>query len=204
MLQLFVFIQTPSDTPCFEYLPINVNSLAGKILFLEMKRSDAMHLSTIIRKTIFRLSGKIALSDAVRNFTYAWAWSFLRELPAAGRICDIGSRTSLFPAFLAWRGMRVSVVEKDSRFIDAQRRISNHWRVRPEIFCGDFLEFAGDKQFLTILSLFSLQHSRENDVPAYRKAAAMLESGGLLLSACECNSHTTQWHRERDDGPLRI
>lgn len=163
-----------------------------------------MHIPTLIRKTNYRLFGKIALSDAERNFAYRWAWSCLQGLPGAGNICDIGSRTSLFPAFLAWRGFRVAIVEKDARFIDAQRRISRHWNVRPEIFCGDFLEFSGETRFQAILSLFSLQHSQENDIPAYCKAAAMLGPGGLLLSACECNSKTTQWHRERDDGTLRI
>ncbi|MDD5674734.1 MAG: class I SAM-dependent methyltransferase [Chitinivibrionales bacterium] len=163
-----------------------------------------MHLPTLVRKTNFRLFGKIALADTVRNFAYAWAWGFLRRLPKESRICDIGSRATLFPAFLAWRGFNVSIVEKDERFTGVQRLISGHWNVAPDIFSGNFLELSGDVRYNAILSVFSLQHAGENDLPAFRKAAAMLAPGGLLLSVCEYNPVATQWHKERDDGALRI
>jgi SAM-dependent methyltransferase len=163
-----------------------------------------LHIPALMRKLGYSLSGKLLLSDAVRNFAYQWAWSVLRTLPKGSRICDIGSRSSLFPAFLAWRGFKVDIVEKDNRFIDVQKRVARSWNVRYGVHEADFLIFDPPEKFNVISSLFSLQHAGENDVPAYGKAAALLAPGGMFLSACEYDDRATRWHEGRDDGAMRI
>jgi hypothetical protein len=163
-----------------------------------------MHISTLIKKSGYSLSGKIFLSDAVRNFAYQWTWSHLARLPKGSSICDIGPRSSLFPAFLAWRGLKVDIVEKDGRFTDMQKHIARSWGVRYGVHEADFLTYGPPEKCNAICSLFSLQHAGENDVPAYRRAAALLGPQGLFLSACEYDDRATRWHKGRDDGTMRI
>jgi hypothetical protein len=163
-----------------------------------------MHFPTLVRKSAYSFLGKTLLSDKVRNFAYGWAWAHLRNLPTGTRILDIGSRDSLFPAFLAWQGYCVSVVERDSRFGEMLRTIQRRWNVRYEVHEKDFLEFDAHEKFGAVLSLFSLQHAGDDDIPAYRKSSAMLDAGGMFLSACEYDEKGTRWHRGRDDGALRI
>jgi 2-polyprenyl-3-methyl-5-hydroxy-6-metoxy-1,4-benzoquinol methylase len=140
-----------------------------------------VHIPTILRKCNYYVSGGIALSDAVRNFAYRWAWSVVRSLPQGSRICDIGSRGSLFPAFLAWRGYTVDIVEKDERFTGVQKRIARSWNVPAHIHETDFLAFGQPETFHAVCSLFSLQHAGENDAIAYRRAADLLVPGGCFF-----------------------
>jgi SAM-dependent methyltransferase len=163
-----------------------------------------LHIPALMRKLGYSLSGKLLLSDAVRNFAYQWAWSVLRDLQKGSLICDIGSRSSLFAAFLAWRDFKVDIVEKDRRFIDMQRNIARSWKVHYNVHEADFLLFCPPEKYNVISSLFSLQHAGENDVPAYGKAAALLGPGGMFLSACEYDDRATRWHEGRDDGAMRI
>jgi hypothetical protein len=168
------------------------------------EKAIELHIPSLIKKTGFSLTGKILLSDAVRNFAYQWAWSVLKTLPKGSLICDIGPRSSLFPAFLAWRGFQVDSVEKDDRFIDVQKHIARSWNVHCNAHETDFLIFDPPEKYNAISSLFSLQHAGENDVPAYGKAAALLVPGGMFLSACEYDDRATRWHEGRDDGAMRI
>lgn len=163
-----------------------------------------MHTSALIKKLIYSLSGKMLLSDGVRNFAYQWAWSVLRTLPKGSLICDIGSRSSLFPAFLAWRGYKVDIVEKDSRFIDVQKRIARSWNVHFNVHEADFLNCDPPEKSSAICSLFSLQHAGEDDISAYRRAAALPGPKGMFLSVCEYDDRATRWHLGRDDGTMRI
>jgi len=163
-----------------------------------------MHIPTILRKSAYVCNGSIMLSDRVRNFAYAWAWSWIQSLDRSSSIVDIGSRDSLFPAFLAWRGYCVTVVEKDQRFADTSARISRRWNVGYAIQTEDFASSGFEPGFNAILSLFSLQHAGENDIPAYRKASELLALGGMFLSVCEYDGRETVWQTDRDDGPLRI
>ena len=55
-----------------------------------------------------------------------------------------------------------------------------------------------------VLTLFSLQHAGDDDAPAYRKAAAMLAPGGIVLSVCEYDPGGARRHESRDDGAMRI
>jgi hypothetical protein len=163
-----------------------------------------MHLPALLKKWNYSLTGKIYLSDAVRNFTYEWAWSFLRRLPKGSALCDIGSRDSLFPAFLAWQGFNVDVVEKDGRFIDVQRKNAGRWRVSMGVNGTDFKAFSLPRAYDAACSLFSLQHAGDNDVACHGRAANMLSPGGLFLSACEYVDAGTRFHEGRDDGTMRI
>jgi SAM-dependent methyltransferase len=163
-----------------------------------------LHIPALIKKLRFSVSGKVLLSDAVRNFAYQWAWSVLRTLPKGSRICDIGSRSSLFPAFLAWRGFKVDIVEKDNRFIDVQKRVARSWSVRYGVHEADFLTFDSPEKYNAVCSLFSLQHAGDSDAPCYSRAAALLAPGGMFLSACEYDDRATRWHEGRDDGAMRI
>jgi hypothetical protein len=163
-----------------------------------------LHIPTFFRKCNYYLSGSIRLSDFVRNFAYQWAWPHLARLPKGSSICDIGSRSSLFPAFLAWRGFKVDIVEKDGRFTDMQKHIARSWGVRYGIHETDFLTYDPPEKCNAICSLFSLQHAGENDVPAYRRSAVLLGSQGLFLSACEYDARATRFQTGRDDGTMRI
>jgi hypothetical protein len=163
-----------------------------------------MHFAALLKKWNYSLTGKIYLSDAVRNFAYEWAWSFLRRLPAKSALCDIGSRDSLFPVFLAWRGLKVDIVEKDERFARVQRQNSKYWRAPVEMHSADFLAFDPPGPFSAICSLFSLQHAGPTDVDCYARAAEMLAPGGLFLSACEYDHTGTRHHDKRDDGAMSI
>jgi hypothetical protein len=164
----------------------------------------SLTIPALLRKMGYSLSGKTLLSDVVRNFAYQWAWSALRALPKGSVVCDIGPRSSLFPAFLAWKGLKVDIAEKDRRFTDIQGRIAQSWGVHFGIHEADFLTYDPPEKCNAICSLFSLQHAGENDVPAYGKAAALLGPGGMFLSACEYDDRATRWHQGRDDGAMRI
>ena len=163
-----------------------------------------LYIPALAKKLGFSLSGKILLSDAVRNFAYQWAWSILRTLPRESRICDIGSRGSLFPAFLAWRGYKVDIVEKDDRFTEVQKRIARSWDVHYGVHEADFLTFDPAEKYDVVCSLFCLQHAGDRDVPCYTRAAALLGPRGLFLSVCEYDDQATRWHEGRDDGTMRI
>jgi SAM-dependent methyltransferase len=67
----------------------------------------------------------------------------------------------------------------------------------------DFLTLPSSDAYNAVLSLFSLQHAGDDDVPAYRKAAQLLLPGGIMLSVCEYDPCKTGWQNGRDDGPLR-
>ena len=163
-----------------------------------------MHVPTLLRKCAFSFTGVIALSDHVRNFAYRWAWSHLGKLPRGSLVCDIGSRDSLFPAFLAWQGYTVTVVEKDQRFIETLSSISRRWSAPYDLKTQDFLTSAFTVRVNAVLSLFSLQHAGEQDIPAYRKAAGLLRQCGLFLSVCEYDHRQTRMQHDRDDGAMRI
>jgi SAM-dependent methyltransferase len=163
-----------------------------------------MHLPTIIRKAVFLVSGRLLLSDALRNKVYQWAWSGLASLPHGAGIIDIGSRDSLFPLFLAWRRFAVLIVERDARFIARERRYAQRWGVTVPMDNCDFLaaEVPGSPD--AVCSLFSLQHAGDGDVDGYRKAARLLKAGGLFLSATEYRHAGTRFQHDRDDGSMRI
>jgi SAM-dependent methyltransferase len=159
---------------------------------------------TFIRKSFFYLTGRPLLSDRVRNTAYAWAWDYLRRLgPGACSVCDVGSRDSLLPSFLAWRGFRVTAVDPDARFTHCQDSAAQNWGVRLEVLACDITAFPADRKFGVVLCLFSLQHARD-DVAAYRHIVSLLEPGGLVLTVNEYHHGDTAWQRGRDDGDMRI
>ncbi len=163
-----------------------------------------MHLPTLLKKAVYAFSGKLFLSDPVRNRTYRWAWGHLRSLPKTSLVVDVGSRDSLFPAFLAWRGHVVKVVERDARFTVRQIANSRRWGVRVMIDNCDFLAPTIDRPCDAICSLFSLQHAGDDDIAAYRLAARLLRSGGLLLSATEYRHEGTRFKFGCDDSAMQI
>ena len=163
-----------------------------------------MAFGTIVRKSLFYLNGRPLLSDRVRNAAYAWTWSHCRRLgPGARPVCDVGSRDSLLPSFLAWRGFRVTTVDPDARFTHCQEAAARNWGVRLEVLACDITSVPADRKFGAVLCLFSLQHARD-DVAAYRHIVSLLEPGGLVLSVNEYNHSGTAWQRGRDDGDMRI
>lgn len=163
-----------------------------------------MHLPTLLKKALFTCSGRLFLSDPVRNRIYQWAWEHLRDLPCGSSVVDIGSRDSLFPSFLAWRRYVVRVVELDARFTARQKQNGKRWRVRLIVDNCDFLAATVPRLRDAVCSLFSLQHAGENDIAACRKAAGLLRRGGLFLSATEYCRSGTRFHYGRDDGDMRI
>ncbi len=163
-----------------------------------------MHIPTLIRKRYFALSGALSLSDSVRNTAYRWAWGHLRYLSTGAIIIDIGSRDSLFPSFLAWRGFFVRVVERDARFYSNQKKNSRNWNVRLVFDNCDFLAATLPGPSDAICSIFSLQHAGDDDIPSYRSAARWLRPGGLFLSAIEYRHRGTSFHYGRDDGTMRV
>lgn len=163
-----------------------------------------MHVPTLFKKAFITFSGRLYLSDAVRNAAYRWAWAHIRELPTGASVVDIGSRDSLFPAFLAWRRYFVRSIERDNRFSLRQQVIRRHWNVSYVIDNCDFLAATIPGKCDAICSLFSLQHSGDDDIYAYRSAARQLRDGGMLLSATEYRHAGTRFQLERDDGAMRI
>ena len=163
-----------------------------------------MHVPTLLKKALITFSGRLYLSDAVRNTAYRWAWEHIRELPTGASVVDIGSRDSLFPAFLAWRRYFVRSIERDSRFSLQQQSNCRHWNVSFVIDNCDFLAATIPGKCDAICSLFSLQHSGDDDMYAYHSAAKKLRSGGIFLSATEYRHGGTHYHLERDDGAMRI
>lgn len=163
-----------------------------------------MHLPTLIRKAAFLASDRLHLSDAVRNRVYAWAWGHIKALPPGASIMDIGSRDSLFPAFLAWRRYSVRIIERDARFTGRQQRNARRWRTPLVVDNCDFLAAAAPGGAAAVCSLFSLQHAGEDDIAGYRKAARLLTTGGLFLSATEYCRDGTRFQHGRDDGSMRI
>jgi SAM-dependent methyltransferase len=163
-----------------------------------------MHLPTHVRKALFTAFGRLFLSDAVRNQVYQWAWGHLKQLPRGAAVVDIGSRDSLFPAFLAWKRLSVRVVERDARFTGKQHANGRRWNVRVVVDNYDFLAGTVPDHNDAICSLFSLQHAGDDDIAAYRKAAGLLKPGGLFLSATEYRHSGTRFQHGRDDGTMRI
>ncbi len=163
-----------------------------------------MHLPALLKKSIFILSGQVFLSDPVRNRIYKWAWGHLRLLRHGAVVVDIGSRDSLFPSFLAWRGYDVRVIERDGRFIQRQDENAKNWNVRLIVDNSDFSDADADYTCDAVCSLFSLQHSGDDDIKAYRKAARILRPEGLFLSATEYSPAGTVFQSGRDDGNMRI
>jgi SAM-dependent methyltransferase len=163
-----------------------------------------MTFGTAIRKSLFYLSGKPVLSDGVRNVAYAWAFRHLKTLnPKMSSVCDVGSRDSLFPAFLAWRGFRVTAVDVDAGFVACQERAMRDWNVKLETVVGDISEVGESGLFSAVICLFSLQHARD-DSAAYRQIASHVEPGGLVLTVNEYHHAGTVWHKGRDDGDMRM
>jgi SAM-dependent methyltransferase len=163
-----------------------------------------MHVSALLKKTCMSFTGRLFLSDTVRNTAYRWAWEHIQELPAESSIIDIGSRDSLFPAFLAWRRYFVRVIERDSRFTLRQQLNRRHWKVSYIIDNCDFLAATIPAHCDAICSLFSLQHAGDDDIRCYRYAARQLRPGGLFLSTTEYRHAGTRIQLERDDGSMRI
>lgn len=163
-----------------------------------------MHLPTLFKKALITFSGRLYLSDSVRNAAYRWGWSHIRELPVGASVVDIGSRDSLFPAFLSWRRYFVRSIERDNRFSLRQQSIRCHWNVSYVIDNCDFLAATIPGKCDAICSLFSLQHSGDDDIRAYRSAARQLRDGGIFLSATEYRHSGTRFQLERDDGAMRI
>ncbi|MBN1603235.1 MAG: class I SAM-dependent methyltransferase [Chitinispirillaceae bacterium] len=163
-----------------------------------------MHLPTLLKKLYFAASGRLLLSDRVRNHAYQWTWQYLQDLASHCTILDIGSRDSLFPAFLAWKGYTVKVIERDVRFTGKQVLNGQRWGVEMAVEPCDFLTASLPVSFDAICSLFSLQHAGDNDIAAYHRAASLLNSGGLFLSATEYSHTGERFHTGRDDGTMRI
>jgi len=163
-----------------------------------------MHVPTLFKKALITFSGRLYLSDTVRNAAYRWAWDHISELPTGASVVDIGSRDSLFPAFLSWRRYFVRSIERDSRFSLRQQLNCRHWNVSYVIDNCDFLAATIPGKCDAICSLFSLQHSGDDDIYAYRSAARQLRDGGMFLSATEYRHTGTRFHFERDDGTMRI
>ncbi len=118
-------------------------------------------------------------------------------------MCDAGSRDSLFPSFLAWRGFRVTCVDPDSSFVKFQQSASKNWGVALETNIADIAHAAPGPVFDAVTCLFSLQHAAD-DVAAYRRIPGMLASGGTVLTVNEYRHDGTAWHRGRPDGDMRI
>jgi len=163
-----------------------------------------MTFGTAIRKTLFYVSGKPVLSDRVRNVAYAWAYGRLKTLyPQALSVCDVGSRDSLFPAFLAWRGFHVTAVDIDPEFVTCQERARRDWNVKLQTVVGNIVSVGAGRSFGSVVCLFSLQHARD-DSAAYRRIASIVEPGGLVLTVNEYHHAGTVWHKGRDDGDMRL
>jgi len=163
-----------------------------------------MNPATRIRKLLFLLTGKLFLADPIRNRVYMWAWEHLQKMPEGCFVCDIGSRDSILPSFLAWRGFEVTSVEPDTRFTGAQMANARKWGVSFEICPCDLCSIPSSRNFDCILSIFSLQHAGEGDIESYLHTGKLLRSGGVILTVNEFNSGETKWQRNRDDGDLRI
>jgi len=61
-----------------------------------------LHIPALMRKLGYSLSGKLLLSDAVRNFAYQWAGWFLRTCLKKAGYAISAPATAFFPPF--WRG----------------------------------------------------------------------------------------------------
>lgn len=142
--------------------------------------------------------------DAIRNFTYQWAWDHLKVLPAHSSVCDVGSRNSAFPAFLAWRGFDVTAVDMDKRFTQWQEGIRSSWHTKYNYVISDIRDVKGSNSFDVACALFCLQHAGDHDIEGFTSLCHLLKSGGLLLTVNEFNPEGTKWERGRDDGDLRI
>jgi SAM-dependent methyltransferase len=163
-----------------------------------------MIIGAIVRKSLFYLTGRPVLSDRVRNAAYVWAWSNCRQLgPGVHSVCDVGSRDSLLPSFLTWRGFRVTTVDPDARFTHCQESAARNWGVRLEVLACGITSVPADRKFGAVLCLFSLQHARD-DAAAYGHIVSLLEPGGLVLTVNEYRHAGTKWERGRDDGDMRI
>lgn len=160
--------------------------------------------SVSFRKCIFLAFRRIMLMDSIRNFIYEWAWPFIRSFQRRSAICDVGSRNSSFPAFLAWRGYNITAIDIDSRFTLWQDNIRNRWNVDYKSVIGDVNEMENNNDFDVVCALFSLQHAGDDDMEGYYSIGRILKPGGMLLTVNEYNSKGTVWHRNRDDGDLRI
>jgi SAM-dependent methyltransferase len=163
-----------------------------------------MTFGTAIRKSLFYLSGKPVLSDGVRNVAYAWAYGHLKTLSQKTfSVCDVGSRDSLFPAFLAWRGFHMTAVDVDPKFVACQERAMRDWNVKLETVVGDIVSAGAGRLFGSVVCLFSLQHAQD-DSAAYRRIATVVEPGGLVLTVNEYHHSGTVWHKGRNDGDMRM
>jgi hypothetical protein len=163
-----------------------------------------MHFGPIIRKSIFLLSGRPFLMDPVRNFSYAWAWSYLRNLNKGDRILDVGTRQSTFPAFLAWRHFNIISIERDDRFTPVQEGIRREWNVAFEHCACDLLSFNPPFLFSSVVAILALQHAGDRDIASYEKCCDLLAANGRLLIVNEYSSGDTRWQHGRDDGDMRI
>lgn len=160
-------------------------------------------LSVPVKKIIFRVCKTIWLMDPVRNFVYAWAWSYVRLLPKSSTLLDIGARNSQFAAFCAWRGYSVLAIDKDGRFFAWQGDIRRAWNVSYETRVSDVVRIGTDKKYDCILAIFSLQHAGDADSAGYEQAAQLLGANGMFLIVNEYNPNGTEILHGRDDGTLR-
>jgi SAM-dependent methyltransferase len=160
-------------------------------------------VSVPVKKIIFLVCNKIWLMDPIRNFVYAWAWSYVRSLPKSSSLLDIGARNSQFAAFCAWRGYSVMAIDKDCRFFAWQGHIRKAWKSSYETRVRDVLQIGPDKKYDCILAIFSLQHAGDADSAGYEQAARLLDANGMFLIVNEYNSNRTEFLHGRDDGTLR-
>ncbi len=166
--------------------------------------AKASSTGVTIRKLLFLLFGRIVLMDPIRNFTYQWAWSHLKRLPLHSSICDVGSRNSPFPAFLAWQGFLVTAIDPDHRFYQWQENIRTNWYSTYQFITSDVCDCKGTHRFSATCALFSLQHAGERDSKGFTTLCRLLKPEGLLLTANEFDPKESKWERGRDDGDLRI
>jgi SAM-dependent methyltransferase len=163
-----------------------------------------LRLSAYIRKTLFLLTGFPRLSDPIRNFLYH---EIIRLIAADTRpksILDIGSRNSLLPAFLSWRGYKVTALERESGYPEIQKNIARKWNTAFDILRLDLAKNQPGPCFDIVLDVLALQHAGDSDSECYRRIPGLLVENGLFISVVEFNAKGTRIVTGRADGDMTV
>jgi len=157
-----------------------------------------------VRKVLFALTGRLFLSDSIRNPIYNWTWNHIKSLKPGDPILDIGSRDSHFPSFLAWRGYSVTAIDPWKGFDSIQGSLAKRWGALTETGNLDLISFQHANAFSAVISIFSVQHAGNQDEACNRKSVSMLKSGRFLTTVNEYLKKTSTVKKNRPDGDLKV
>jgi protein-tyrosine sulfotransferase len=145
--------------------------------------------------------------DWSKVWEYPWLWlhGISRLRLEGARVYDLGSEMSPMPWIMALLGARVTLVERDARFVPQWRKLQAGLRVAVDwAIVSDERIPAHDGRADLITSFSVLEHQPDKGA-AISEAARVLKPGGVLALSCDiCEPSLGMTHPDWNGSPLTI